>query len=118
MNNLDTAKLFLATKKLYSAKKKMYAAKNDALGKDDKIQRLNKKESREARIPGNTGDPRKAPQLIMFRTQDDTRVDEACAPFANRTFRKNSDARPFIPIHYGCRCFWESLETGEKLGQF
>jgi hypothetical protein len=58
--------------------------------------------------------------LLIFRTQEDSKVDDLiCLPLQNQEFDYDDPLRPVIPddTHPNCRCYYENADTGENLGQ-
>ncbi len=56
--------------------------------------------------------------VLIYRTQDDSKVDPLCEVFMNEEWDQQDPFRPVIPIHPNCRCFWQRKSDGRNLGQF
>ncbi len=58
-------------------------------------------------IDPSTIGPDKIEQMITFRTMLDSRVDAKCRPLEGKKYKLSDKNKPVIPVHWGCRCFYE-----------
>lgn len=48
-------------------------------------------------------------EKMIFRTMMDSRVDEQCKQFENKTFNVTDKNMPVPPLHFNCRCWMEGI---------